>query len=253
MQRLLNIEKRPKINGDKMNWYEELDFEEDPFDTNPKKVADKLVGMDELLEEVFYRVAAGSMLFIEGKLGSGKSSILWNVIKKYQGKGKLIYFDCEQIEKDLNIENLMINKYGLLGRLLKKKPRDMILLLDNVSTLSKKNTERVKYFFDQGYILSVVFTGSNYSKLNFSKSLKERIGTRILKTKELEPYEAVALVRNRVGELDIISDDVIEHIFKNSNKNPLKLLQNLDKIFSYAIENNEKKITMQIAKKVVGG
>ncbi len=236
-----------------MNWYEELDFEENPFDTNPKKFADKLVGMDELLEGLFYRITAGSMLFIEGKLGSGKSSILWDIIKKYRGKGRIIYFDCEQLERDLNIEKLIINKYGLLGRLFKKKPRDMILLLDDVSILSKKNTERVKYFFDQGYILSVVFTGTSYDKTNFSKSLKDRIGTRILKTRELEPYEAVALVRNRIGELDIISDDVIEHIFKNSNKNPLKLLQNLDKIFSYAIENNEKTITMQISKKVIGG
>jgi len=95
--------------------------------------------METLLEDVFYRVAAGSMVFVEGKKGSGKSSILWNLIKKYRGKGKVIYFDCAQIEKELNIEKLLVNKYGFIrGRILNKKPRDMILLLDNIEELSKR-------------------------------------------------------------------------------------------------------------------
>lgn len=247
-----NSEKKPKTNGDKMEWYEELDFDENPFDTNPKKFADKLVGTEELLENVFYRVAAGSMVFIEGKLGTGKSSILWNTIKKYRGRGKVIYFNCEQIDRELNIEKLMINR-GIMGRLFKKKPRDMILLLDNVSELSKRNSERVKYFFDQGYILSAVFTGTSYPKVNFSQSLRERIGSRILKTPELEPYQAVTLVRNRISNLETISDELIEEVFKASNKNPLKMLQNLDSIFSYAVENNEKTITRSTIKKVIGG
>lgn len=250
MREQLNTEEKPRSNG-KMDWYEELDFDENPVDTNPKKYADKLVGMEELLEDLFYRVAAGSMVFIEGKLGTGKSSLLWNMIKKY--KGKVIYFDCEQLDRELNIEKLMISKHGLTGRLFKKKPKNMILLLDNVNELSKRNSERVKYFFDQGYILTVVFAGESYQKANFSQSLKERIGSRILNTIELEPYQAVTLVRNRIGNLDMISDELIEQLFKTSNKNPLKLLQNMDKVFAYAVENNEKTITSNLIKKVVGG
>lgn len=237
-----------------MEWYEELDFDENPFSTNPKKFANQLVGMETILEDVFYRVAAGSMVFIEGKKGSGKSSILWNVIKKYRGKGKIIYFDCAQIEKELNIERLLINKHGFIrGRILNKKPRGMILLLDNIEELSKRNSERVKYFFDQGYLLSVVFVGASYDKTKFSKSLKERIGSRVIRTMVLEFYQAVSLVRNRIGDLDIISDELIEDIFKSSGKDLFKFLQNLDSIFSFAVENNEEKITKQTIKKVIGG
>ena len=227
-----------------MEWYEELDFDENPFSTNPKKFANNLVGMETILEDVFYRVAAGSMAFIEGKKGTGKSSILWNIIKKYRGRGKIIYFDCAQLDRELNIEKLMVNKHGFVrGRILKKKPKGMILLLDNVDELSEKNSERVKYFFDQGYILSVIFAGDSYDKAKFSKSLRERIGKRIIRTKLLEPYQAISLVRRRISELDIISDEIIESIFKSSGKDPLKFLQNLDSIFSFAVENNEEKIT----------
>ena len=247
----LNTEKKPRSSGDKMDWYEELDFDENPFDTNPKRFADKLVGVEELLEEAHYRVAAGSLLFIEGKPGTGKTSILWNLIKKH--RGKIIYFDCEQLERTLNIEKLIVSRHGLIGRFFKRKPKNLILLLDNVSELSKKNSERVKYFFDQGYLLSAVFTGTNFQNVNFSQSLKERIGTRVVKTPELEPYQAVTLVRNRIGKLDKIEDTLIEELFKSSSRNPLKLLQNLDKLFTYSVENNEKQITEKILKKVVGG
>lgn len=237
-----------------MEWYEELDFDENPFSTNPKKFAAQLSGMETILEDVFYRVAAGSMLFIEGKKGSGKSSILWNVIKKYRGRGKIIYVDCSQLEKELNIEKLLVNKHGFIrGRIMKRKPKNMILLLDNIDELSPRNSERVKYFFDQGYIHSVVFAGENYKKIKFSKSLKERIGGRIINTPVLEPYQAVSLVRNRIGDSDMISDEFIEDVFKSSGKDPFKFLQNLDSIFSFAVENNEEKITKQTIKKVIGG
>lgn len=226
-----------------MEWYEELDFDENPFDTDPRRFHDKLVGLNEVLDDIFYRISAGSMVFIEGKKGYGKTSLFWNVIKKYKGQGRIIYVDCERIDRDLNIENLLINKQGIFGKLFKTKPRNMILLLDNISELSKKNSERVKYFFDQGYIHTVLFTGESFAKANFSASLLDRIGSRVIKLKELDKYQAIALIRNRVPETEIISDDIIETIFKLSGKTPLTLLENCEKLFSHVIESNEDKIT----------
>lgn len=228
-----------------MEWFEELDFDENPFDTNPTRFSTKLVGVDEIMEELLYRVASGAMVFIEAKDGKGKTSLLWNIIKKHRGKGKVIYVDCEKLEKDLNIEELLTKRFGLSGRLFRKKPNNMILLLDNVSELSRRNMERIKFFFDEGYILSVVYTGKSYDDVKFSKSLRDRIGRRVVKLPELEPYQAVSLVRNRIGNSEMISDEMIESVFARSGKDPKIMLENLDKMFSKAVESKKQKLTKE--------
>ena len=226
----------------KMEWFEELDFDENPFDTNPKKYPEKLVGLTEIFEDLIYRIESGAMVFLEGKEGFGKTSLLWNAIKKKRGKGKIIYVDCDMLDEDLNIEKLMINRHGLSGKLFKTKPKGMILLLDNVTALSKLNSERVKYFFDQGYLRSIVFTGKSFGKVNFSKSLKQRIGSRVLNIKSVDKYQAIAIVRNRIQDLNMISDDLIEEVFQKSGENPKRLLENCEKLFGHVIESNEDKI-----------
>ena len=228
-----------------MEWYEELDFDENPFDTNPIKFSNKLVGIDDIFEELTYRINAGSIVFVQGKKGNGKTALLWNIIKKFRGRGKLIYVDCAALESDLNIEGLLVRKHGLIGGLLGVKPRGMILLLDNVSELSNRNMERVKYFFDEGYLNSVVFTGLDFKAVGFSKSLKDRIGKRILTLKELEPFQAVTAIRNRIGDTEIISDELIEAAFIKSGKNMLIFLNNLEKVFGKIVESKKQKITKE--------
>ncbi len=241
-----------------MEWYEELDFDENPFSTNPKKFASHLSGMETVLEDVFYRVAAGSMLFVEGKNGSGKSSILWNVIKKYRGRGKIIYVDCSQIEKELNIEKLLVNKYGFIrGRIMKRKPKNMILLLDNIEELSPKNSERVKYFFDQGYLHSVVFAGVSYKKVKFSKSLKERINGEL----NVSFNQTVNQLKNKISEVLTLklvdTDEINTSLMKQEfvEKSILSILKNWDLNTADAVgttihfnENSEKNISKFVNK-----
>jgi chromosomal replication initiation ATPase DnaA len=228
-----------------MEWFEELDFDENPFDTNPTRFSTKMVGVEEVMDELLYRVASGAMVFVEAKEGHGKTSLLWNIIRRHRGKGKVIYVDCKKLEKDLNIEALLTKRFGLAGRLFRKKPRNMILLLDNVSELSRRNMERIKFFFDEGHILSVVFTGTNYDDVKFSKSLRDRIGRRLIKLRELEPYHAVGIVRNRIGTSEMISDELIESLFSKSGRNPKTLLENLDRLFAKAVESKKEKLTKE--------
>jgi MoxR-like ATPase len=172
-------------------WYEELDFEENPFSTNPSDFVKNIVGREEVIDELIYRVRAGSMVFLEGEDGMGKTALLRLVIRKFKGKGKVIYVNCDKLEKELNIEELLVMKNGFIqGMLMKKYPRGMILLLDNVSKLSEANTERIKYFFDEGHLKSVIFTGDKFNDAEFSESLKQRIA-KTLKLEKLEEYQAV--------------------------------------------------------------
>ncbi|MBN2422818.1 AAA family ATPase [Candidatus Woesearchaeota archaeon] len=223
-------------------YYEKLDFDEDPFTTNPKKFINKLVNMDSILEETYYRIDSGNMLVIEGFRGSGRTSLLMNAAKRYGGFGRVIYVDCEKVDKKLNITTLLLNRYSILGRLFRKKPKNMILLLDNVQNLSKINNDRIKYYYDQNYFKSVIFTCIKYSGVKFSKSLKDRIGTRVVKIDQIDESDAIDIIRNRINGSELLTDELIVEIFKKSKKNPKTMLENCRRVAEKIAENSRDRI-----------
>ena len=191
------------------------------------------------------------MAFIEGKFGNGKSTILKHLINKLRGERKVIYFACNRIDKDLDIEKLLIGKYGFWGRLFKVHPKDMLVLLDEAQDLTPENTQRIKYFFDQGNIKSVVFTGVSYERCNLHESIKDRIGKDVLKLRELSDDEAILLIRNRIGETNLMSDEIVKKLWKLSNKNPRRLLQYSDMVCRKVVETDEKEVTDKIVREVL--
>ena len=124
-----------------MEWYEELDFDE-----NPLKKETKFVGNEDALKESYYSIISGNILILEGEEGSGKSKILREIIRQFGGYGRIAYISCKNISTELNIEEILVKKNGILGMLFKHYPKNMILLLDDVEHLSSKNMERIKYF-----------------------------------------------------------------------------------------------------------
>ena len=65
-----------------MEWYEELDYDENPFEVNTR-----MVGQENLLDEAYYTIMSGNILVIEGEEGTGKTKLLREVIRKFGGKG----------------------------------------------------------------------------------------------------------------------------------------------------------------------
>ena len=94
-------------------WYEELNFKSNPFSLDKES---ELIGYDDVIDEIIYAIESGNMLFIEALDGHGKTSLLKFVINKYKGQGKVAYVDCNRLEH-LNIENVIMKRYGLLRRL----------------------------------------------------------------------------------------------------------------------------------------
>lgn len=222
-----------------MDWYEELDFYDNPLTTNPDDFIEGLIGVDDLQKELFYRVESGSMVFVEGAAGLGKTAVLRKVIRQFSGKKKIIYFDCRQVN-ELDIEKLMRARYGLLGKLFNAAPKGMIVLLDNASFLSRKNAEKIKHYFDYGYIRSVVFTGERYSKSSLPASVKERIGKKLLLLRRLAEDEAVELVKHRLEGMPVVSDELIKKVFKRSLKNTKKFIENCEKVCENAVNEKRK-------------
>jgi predicted AAA+ superfamily ATPase len=227
-----------------MEWYENLGFSNNPFSIDPRKNHDKLVNMDDAVEEMYYRIDSGSMLVIEAMPGCGKTSLLMMAAKKFGGRKNVVYVDCIALEKKLNITHVLQEKYGVLGRILEKTPKNMILLLDNVEELSKQNTERLKYYFDQNYIKSIIFTTNSYKRSKFSDSLRDRIGKRLIKLKQLSPEEAVEAVRKRIGDSEVLNDTLIKKIFKTSGHSVKFLLENCEAVSQSAVKKNRKRVQL---------
>ena len=239
------------VDEEKNLWWRKLGFYTNPFTIKPAVFDNKVFGQDRILEELSYKIPAGTMSFVEGPLGTGKTTIMKHIISKFRGQGKVIFFSCNRIDSELNMEELLRGKYGFWGRMFGMMPKEMIVLLDEAQQLSPANTERIKYFFDQGNLKSVIFTGTNYDNANLHQSIKERIGhDGLFKIKELTEDEAIALVRNRIGNSKIISDDVIRELWKISGKIPRRLLQRLDTVFKYSVENSEAEIKVSDLTKI---
>ncbi|MBU4241845.1 MAG: ATP-binding protein [Nanoarchaeota archaeon] len=229
-----------------IEWYEELGMDVDPFEKNILTI-----GNEEVLKEVFYSIFAGNMLFIEGCSGSGKTNLLRGAVKKFGGRKKVIYVNCKNVNNGLNIERVLKNGNGFLGRLFNTKPKNMILLLDEVQHLSEKNSERIKYYFDSNYLRSVIFTAKSFDKTGLNKIIMQRI-SKVIKLKPLTDYEAVKVLRSMVGD-DLLSDRAIKKIYKHSDKNIGVLIDNSKMILKEMASQKKQKITDEELEKILEG
>lgn len=221
-----------------MKWHEKLDFDENPFNLNPLETDFSFIGKDKDAKELLYRIVSGSILLVEGKEGTGKTALLKYAIDNFKGKGRVIYVDGEKLNKRLNVADM-----------LKKKPKGMILLMDNVQYLSKKNNERIKYYYDQDYIKSVVFTTTDYSLVSFTNAIKDRIGKNIIKLKKLSRKKALDIVKERLGDKKILPEDVLKQLYRNS-ANIKEFLRNCDLLCSYVVKKGKDKANKGDIKKM---
>lgn len=219
-----------------MEWFEKRGFFENPFGTEPSA---EPTGLNEISEELHYRVASGSMVFLEGRDGSGKTSLLKQVIQKFRGFGKVIYLSLKD-DKKFDVKKIMQRRYGFLGELFNITPKDMILLLDDVKKISKRNANLIKYYFDHGYIKSVVFCGESYKDARLPKGIKERIGKRVLKIKPLTGDEALQLFRSRIDD-KLVSDSLVKELHKRSSS-AKDFLEKCDKLYDYITTHNIKDV-----------
>jgi len=208
-------------------------FETDPFKTNYE-----LIGRDEEAKEIIYRINSGSMLLIEAKEGFGKTALLKYAIDNFKGKGKVIYVDANKLNKRLDIASL-----------LKRKPKGMILLIDNVQYLSKKNNEKIKFNYDEDKIKSVIFTTTSYSLVNFSDAIRDRIGKNIIRLKRHDHKHVLEIISQRIGNSVMLPDDVIKELYYDS-ENLKEILIKCKLLCKYAKENGREIVDIKDISKI---
>lgn len=138
-------------------------------------------GYEKLREDITYNLISGNMIFFQTELNEQKRKVIGSVIKQFKDERRILYLDCAKIGQDPNIKKVFQKRYWIIGSLLNMRPKNMIILIDNIRYMSHKNCEVIKYYFDQDRIKSVLFIGEDYSAVNLSPSIKHRIGSRVFK------------------------------------------------------------------------
>ncbi|PLW79356.1 hypothetical protein C0585_08065 [Candidatus Woesearchaeota archaeon] len=226
-------------------WYEQYDFDDNPFLIDP--ISDEprqLIGREEEEKEIIYRILSSNMIFIESAKGRGKTSLLRHAIENFRGHGKVIYVDANKVQKTINVELLLKGAAKVRSGIMGKKPKNLILLLDNIESMTQRNWERIKYYFDQNYLKSVVFTGKNYSKVKFPESIKSRIGNRVIKLPNLESDEALQIIQDRLGDdyEEILSDEEIMQLYKISKGDLKNFITNNYRLAQYKYDAGKSEI-----------
>jgi Cdc6-like AAA superfamily ATPase len=224
-----------------MTWFEELGFDSDPFDTSPEASALYSVGLEQNLSELEYYVRSGSIVFVEGGPGLGKSVLLRMLMDRFGSK--TVYMDCS-LDK-LNPGKIIKNKTSFLNKLLGRELKGVILVVDNIEGLSQQDMESLKYYYDNNYFGAVILAGKSFKSAGFPEALADRIGNRILTLSPLSDDDAVLLVRRRLGSTDLIGDDAVRKLYRMSGKNAKKFLELCSQACEKAVKSKNSKVTTE--------
>ena len=237
----------------KLTWYHELGFFNNPFSIKPMAFHNELMGYYQTVSDITEKIVESSIIFISGEYGTGKTTVLKKLIGKFRASGfegkKIIYYNCNQSEKSINYDRLLINAGGFLRRLFGIRRKNMIILLDEAQDMNKKDIEQVKSYYDSGFFKSVVLV-SKSENIKLTEELEEAIGENAFRLGDMTRAEAVIMIRKRIGDLKFISDQIIVKIF-SENENSRAFLKNCEDVCRYAFENGDEIITEEHIKNVV--
>ncbi len=201
-------------------WYEEQDF-----DANPLEQETRLIGNEELTEEIGYGLDAGNILVLEGEEGLGKTRLL----KEMSILKDAALIDCREVPEEDIIEVFRKKKGFILSLFSKSElPKNVSLLLDNAESLSRQNLERLKYLYDHNFVKALVLAVRDKNGFAPSEGMEQRI-SRVLKMGHLSDYEAVQLFREKIG-YELLPDKVVKEAYKLSDKNIKKFLANCERL-----------------------
>jgi ABC-type cobalamin/Fe3+-siderophores transport system ATPase subunit len=233
------------------SWHKEHGFKKNPLFQSPLKRNDTLRGYGDLQKNLLYLISSGSMSLIIGKQHTGKTMLLKNIIDTFRGDKRIIFIDLRKISKRLDIKKVIHDRLSFFERLRKKKPKDIILLLDNAQDLSSRSFELLHYYFDKKYLHSVVFTAVDLKTLNIPKSLLDRIGKRIFHTQILERADAVEMIKEKLGGKDLLKDYQLEILYVLADKNIPRVLVYTDAVLQYQVDNPDVTLSSKLINKAI--
>ncbi len=229
-------------------WYKELGFYNNPFSIKPSIYSNELLGID--TDIILEKIDSGEVVFIEGAIGKGKTSILKKIINRFGGQKRIVYYSCNRSENDIDFDKLLKGGRNIFQKIFDSTPKNMIFLLDEAQYLTQEDSKNLLNHYSTN-IKSIVFVAPEYKKIKLDNGIKEIINDNVIKIKELTEEDAIGMVKKRVGDLEFVPEDMIKLIYKKSDKNPRTILKNCEEVCRFAFSQGAEKITESHIKEVL--
>ncbi|MBC8501056.1 MAG: AAA family ATPase [Nanoarchaeota archaeon] len=226
---------------DETLWYQTLGFFNNPFSIKPAAFHEELVGPQKIIKNISNKIASGNVCFVLGAYGAGKTTMMKKIINRFRGEKKVIYYSCNRREGSINFDELLYGR-SWYSRVFRIKPKDMILLLDEVQELNRKEQLDVVDYYKDGYFQSVALVTKGKREVRLTNELKKLVGKNVFKLSNIKAKDVVDLVRRRIGPLPLLSDAMIKKIHK-MNPNPRAILENCEDVCRHAVESGTDKVT----------
>jgi arsenate reductase-like glutaredoxin family protein len=222
-------------------WFEKLGFKKYPLDSrsNPD-----LVGVEEIEKNLLSYISQGNMCLLCGLTGTGKTSMIQRMMQRQELSAfETLYVSADGLKKDKDILDLVKEKMSILDRILFKKPKNLVIFLDECQLATRQLTESIKSKWNETYgsgdkVIHSVVVCQIDSRLqsNFSGSFMDRLGKRMVRMRKLKTDELKEIlnIRLNIGKKNYIekfSPDGLTFLVKNCDGSVRQLLEYADTIF----------------------
>ena len=218
-------------------WYQHLGFDNNPLTIKPVHNLNRFESYHDIIKKIMSTISQGKIIYIEGNYGTGKTTILKKIIKNYGGDKRIIYYNASRAEDQMDLDFLIINR-TFWSRLFKYKAKDLLLLLDEAQEMTETDAKNILDHYNKGYFHSVVLVAK--SKSNLPEFIHNVLGSNIFKTDVLTENEAIELIKTRLHNQELLTDEQILKLYEASERNPRKLLINTEEVCKLSLKTETK-------------
>jgi len=226
-----------------MTWFSELGFTKYPLDprSNPE-----LVGVSEAENRLANFIAQGNMCLLCGFTGSGKTSMLQRIQNHPElSDFRFVFISADGVKKGYLIEDAIKDKRSIVERFTFKKPKNLIILLDESHLANRILTESVKSKWNFTYpngdqMIHSVVVSQIEPRLgtNFSGSFIDRLGRRVvqmrrLKVEELKDVLSTRLQQGETNLCDKFENEGLVFLIKSADGSVRQLLEYTNAVFEH--------------------
>ncbi|MFW5746193.1 MAG: hypothetical protein ACOCWQ_01435 [Nanoarchaeota archaeon] len=232
-------------------WYLEMGFRHNPFSIKPGVIYDNLIGQQEVVDSVQECISGGNRCMVVGRYGVGKTTFLKSVISRFAGRRRVIYFACNRLHGPLNLDRLLYERFGVLGKMLKIRSRNMILLLDEAEHLTVDDHDAIDEYVRKGYFQSIVYVTHDIEEIQAEGAQLDDLKRNLFYVTMFNEEEAISLIRNRLHGKEFLPRSLISEIYERS-ENSRKFLKNCEDVCRHAFLNGHKRVTRKDIRESVG-
>ncbi len=218
-------------------WYESLGLDKNPFSIKPGENK-SIIGLDFVVSQVIDQVENNKMCIVEGNYGAGKTTFLKQLINYFGGQKKVIYFSCNRLNKELNVDKLLYERFGVFTKVLRIKSKQMILLLDEAQFLTQKDTTLLHKYYKAGYFRSIVFVTHDSLLIPFSKSVAKQMEKKKYTFGKLDSSQIFEIISERIQH-PFLTQETVSTIYSRDTR-MRQFLKNCDIFMRHMCSTNRK-------------